>query len=150
MNSSVTECMRKGKLYSEYYTTGESATQNLPFSAPIDPRRVSFVLCTYCTLVGCSTRPRLNSSMFIHKYLVRETVRGGTRFDVHYSLLIDQEKASPTLLPSLRQHLSPFRQAGGFIGNKVLEKSLQSRPRKGRLCSLGRFCLLSRNAYHKF
>lgn len=92
------------------------------------------------------SRPRPNSFFFIRMYL-----EAGTSFD--YWSTKKRHNNLPTLLPSLRQHPSPFRQAGEFIRTKFWKIFEVQGQGKGRLYYLGRFCLiigLLLFTHHKF
>lgn len=121
-SSSVTYCVLKEKPYSECISTGVYVRSPL-----IDPCSVSLVGSVVLQLM-LRDRDLIHLSSY---RLYMRVLEAGPK--LWYWSTEKRQNNQPTLLPSLRQHLSPFRQAGEFIRNKVLEKSLQSRFEKRAL-----------------
>lgn len=128
----ITICMyrllvQKEKLYSEHITTGEP-TRHLTRHS-----KLFWKLVSYCSF--------WIETQFLLLHIYMRLLEAGTSFDYwstekrHNNLL--------TLLPSLRQHPSPFRQAGEFIRTKFWKIFEVKAKEKGRLYYLGRFCLIT-------
>lgn len=94
--------------------------------------------CTFWKLVSYCSFWIETQFLLLHIYI--RLLEAGTSF--HYWSTEKRHNNLPTLLPSLRQHPSPFRQAGEFIRTKFWKIFEVKAKEKGRLYYLGRFCLI--------
>lgn len=123
--------VQKGKLYSEHSTTGESQPQQLNWTHAASYSSLQLPFGSFANWPRAApSRDSIPSSSYMW------FLEAGTSFDY-----CSTEKRHNSL-PSVRQHPSPFRQAGEFIRTKFWKIFEVKAKEKGRLYYFGRFCLI--------